>query len=111
MTDLSLINGENNSLLPIRWNYSCLSYFLDHTGQPQDPKISTGFKHLSCYTAQTCGFAVFVHQCVLPTQMVLDRSAVLLVQCLAGQDRELKDDSVAAQCDSSTCELWLLYHL
>jgi len=43
--------------------------------------------------------------------MVLDRPARLLVQCLAGQDRELKDDSVAAQSDSFTCELWLLYHL
>jgi len=27
--------------------------------------------------------------------MVLDRPAGLLVQCLAGQDRELKDDPVA----------------
>jgi len=43
--------------------------------------------------------------------MVPDRPAGLLVQCLAGRDRELKDDSVAAQSDSSTCELWLLYHL
>ena len=38
--------------------------------------------------------------------MVFDRPAglLLLVQCLAGQDIELKDDSVAAQSDSSTCE-------
>ena len=57
-TALSLVNRENNSLLPIRWNYSCLPYLLDHTGQPQDPEISTGFKHLSCYTAQTWRFAI-----------------------------------------------------
>jgi len=43
--------------------------------------------------------------------MVLDRPAGLLVQCFAGQGRELKDDLVAAQIDSSTCELWLLLSL
>jgi len=57
-TALSLVNEENNSLLPIRWNYSCLPYLLDHIGHPQDPKISTSFKHLNCYTAQTWGYAI-----------------------------------------------------
>jgi len=57
-TALSFVNRENNSLLPVRWNYSCLPYLLDYVGQPQDPKFPTGFKHLSCYTAQTWGFAI-----------------------------------------------------
>jgi len=56
------------------------------------------------------GYTIVV-TCVLPTQMVLDRPPGLLVQCLAGQDRELMDNLVATQSDSSTCELWLLYHL